>query len=108
ASLAVAAEFGLDVNTPAFHVVCVHEENGRPIQLEDRYVNPAAAPGFIDQDFEVEPPSEYLFNNVSHHELEIEHVVDASLPTGEEARLLDMPADEPCLTLTRRTWTNGL
>ncbi|MBE0629859.1 MAG: UTRA domain-containing protein, partial [Burkholderia vietnamiensis] len=108
ASFDVAAAFGLDVNTPVFHVVCVHEENGRPIQLEDRYVNPAAAPGFIDQDFEVEPPSEYLFNNVSHHELEIEHVVDASLPTGEQARLLDMPADEPCLTLTRRTWTNGL
>ncbi|MEK7893794.1 UTRA domain-containing protein, partial [Burkholderia contaminans] len=103
----VAAAFGLPVNTPVFHVVCVHEENGRPIQLEDRYVNPAAAPGFIDQDFQVEPPSEYLFNNVSHYELEIEHVVDASLPTGEQARLLDMRADEPCLTLTRRTWTNG-
>lgn len=44
ASFDVAAAFGLDVNTPVFHVVCVHEENGRPIQLEDRYVNPAAAP----------------------------------------------------------------
>ena len=44
---------------------------------------------------------------MSHDELEIEHVVDASLPTGEQARLLDMRADEPCLTLTRRTWTNG-
>jgi GntR family histidine utilization transcriptional repressor len=79
----VAAAFGLPVNTPVFHVICVHEENGRPIQLEDRYVNPAAAPGFIDQDFQTEPPSEYLYNNVSHHELEIEHVVDASLPTVE-------------------------
>lgn len=104
----VAAAFGLPVNTPVFHVVCVHEENGRPIQLEDRYVNPAAAPGFIDQDFRIEPPSEYLYNNVSHVELEIEHVVDASLPTGEQAKLLDMSAAEPCLTLTRRTWTNGL
>ena len=45
ASFDVAAAFGLPVNTPVFHVVCVHEENGRPIQLEDRYVNPAAAPG---------------------------------------------------------------
>ncbi|MBR8127589.1 histidine utilization repressor [Burkholderia ambifaria] len=108
ASFDVAAAFGLAVNTPVFHVVCVHEENGRPIQLEDRYVNPAAAPEFIDQDFQAEPPSEYLFNNVSHYELEIEHVVDASLPTSEQARLLDMRADEPCLTLTRRTWTNGL
>ena len=98
ASFDVAAAFGLPVNTPVFHVVCVHEENGRPIQLEDRYVN--RPPRVHRPGFQVEPPSEYLFNNVSH-ELEIEHVVDASLPTGEQARLLDMRADEPCLTLTR-------
>ncbi|MFD1560315.1 histidine utilization repressor [Paraburkholderia silviterrae] len=108
ASSEVAAAFGLPVNAPVFHVVCVHEENGRPIQLEERYVNPAAAPNFIDQDFQAEPPSEYLYNNVSHYELEIEHVVDATMPTAEQAKLLDMRADEPCLTLTRRTWTNGL
>ncbi|WP_028216490.1 histidine utilization repressor [Paraburkholderia oxyphila] len=108
ASSEVAAAFGLALNAPVFHVVCVHEENGRPIQLEERYVNPAAAPNFIDQDFQAEPPSEYLYNNVSHYELEIEHVVDATMPTAEQAKLLDMRADEPCLTLTRRTWTNGL
>lgn len=108
ASPEIAAAFGLPVDAPVFHVLCVHEENGRPIQLEERYVNPAAAPNFIDQDFRAEPPSEYLYNNVSHYELEIEHVVDATLPTAEQAKLLDMRADEPCLTLTRRTWTNGL
>ncbi|QBR03453.1 histidine utilization repressor [Paraburkholderia pallida] len=108
ASSEVAAAFGLELNAPVFHVVCVHEENGRPIQLEERYVNPTAAPNFIDQDFQAEPPSEYLYNNVSHYELEIEHVVDATMPTAEQAKLLDMRADEPCLTLTRRTWTNGL
>lgn len=108
ASSEIAAAFGLPVDAPVFHVVCVHEENGRPIQLEERYVNPAAAPDFIDQDFRTEPPSEYLYNNVSHYELEIEHIVDATMPTAEQAKLLDMRADEPCLTLTRRTWTNGL
>jgi len=108
ASPEIAAAFGLPADAPVFHVLCVHEENGRPIQLEERYVNPAAAPDFIDQDFLVEPPSEYLYNNVSHYELEIEHVVDAALPSAEQAKLLDMRADEPCLTLTRRTWTNGL
>ncbi len=107
ASFEVAAAFGLGVDTSLFHLVCVHMENGRPIQLEDRYVNPAAAPDFLAQDFTAGPPSEYLFNNVSHYELEIEHVVDASLPTAEQARLLHMRTDEPCLTLTRRTWTNG-
>ncbi|MDE1181809.1 histidine utilization repressor [Paraburkholderia sp.] len=107
ATLEIAAAFDLPVGAPIFHLVCVHLENDRPIQLEDRYVNPAAAPGFLDQDFAAGPPSEYLFNNVSHHELEIEHVVDASLPTPEQADMLNMRVDEPCLTLTRRTWTGG-
>lgn len=82
-------------------------ENDRPIQLEDRDVNPAAEPGFLGRDFTVELPSEYLYNNVSHHELEIEHIVDACLPTPDQATLLGMRTDEPCLTLARRTWTNG-
>lgn len=107
ASFEIAAALGLPINTSVYHVVCLHLENGRPIQLEDRYVNPQAAPGFIDQDFAAAPPSEYLFHNVSHHELEIEHVVDATLPTPDQAALLGMQVGEPCLTLTRRTWTNG-
>ena len=103
----VAAAFGLPMNTPVFHLTCVHLENGRPIQFEDRYVNPAAAPNFLTQDFTAEPPSQYLYNNVSHYELEIEHIVDACLPTPEQAALLEMRTDEPCLMLTRRTWTDG-
>ena len=107
ASVEVAASFGLPRNTPVFHLTCVHLENGRPIQFEDRYVNPAAAPDFLTQDFTAEPPSQYLYNNVSHYELEIEHIVDACLPTPEQAALLEMRTDEPCLMLTRRTWTGG-
>jgi GntR family histidine utilization transcriptional repressor len=108
ATFEVASAFGVALQAPVFHLVCVHLDNGRAIQLEDRYVNPVAAPDFLAQDFTLEPPSEYLFNNVSHHELEIEHVVDATLPTPAQANLLDMRIDEPCLTLTRRTWTDGM
>ena len=71
-------------------------------------MNPAAVPLFFEQDFTVVPPSEYLYNNVSHDGLEIEHIVDASLPTPEQAALLAMRIDEPCLMLTRRTWSNGM
>ncbi|HXZ06830.1 MAG TPA: histidine utilization repressor [Paraburkholderia sp.] len=106
-TLTIEHAFGLAINTPLFHLVCVHFENDRPIQLEDRYVNPAMAPDFLAQDFTIVLPSQYLYNNVSHEELEIEHIVDASLPTPEQAALLGMHTDEPCLTLTRRTWTKG-
>lgn len=108
ASAEIAAAFGLPPHTELFHLVCVHLENDKPIQLEDRYVNPAAAPHFFAQDFMAVPPSEYLYNNVSHDGLEIEHVVDASLPSAKQAALLGMRISEPCLTLTRRTWVNGM
>ncbi|WP_321796120.1 histidine utilization repressor [Caballeronia sp. J97] len=108
ASAEVAAAFGLPRETMLFHLVCVHLENGNPIQLEDRFVNPAAAPQFFEQDFTVVPPSEYLYKNVSHDGLEIEHIVDASMPTPEQAALLTMRIDQPCLILTRRTWSGGM
>ena len=101
----VSAALALAPGASVFHVVCVHCENGLPVQLEDRYVNPEAAPHFLEQDFAVIRPSEYLFNTVPAHE--IEHVVDATLPTRVEAKLLKIGPEQPCLTLVRRTWASG-
>lgn len=58
----------------------------------------------VEQDFDVLRPSEYLSASVPAHE--IEHVVDACLPTRAEATLLEIGLDEPCLVLVRRTWMN--
>ncbi len=101
----VAAALELRPGEPVYHSVCVHRENGVPIQLEDRYVNPAAAPDFAAQDFTRVPPSAYLLRTVPLDE--VEHVVDAVIPGREEARLLRMGAAVPCLVLTRRTWSGG-
>src|SRR6202000_347474 len=60
----------------------------------------------IEQDFSTIRPSEYLFSVVPAHD--VEHVVDAGLPTRAEAELLEIRAEEPCLTLMRRTWTSGV
>jgi GntR family histidine utilization transcriptional repressor len=89
-------------NEPVFHTVCLHFENGVPVQLEDRYVNARVVAAFLDQDFSVEPPGEYLARNVPFDQ--IEHVVDAVLPTAQQALQLEMAQAEPCLLLTRRTW----
>ena len=35
---------------------------------------------------------------------QMEHVVDAVLPTPEQAELLKIKPSQPCLLLTRRTW----
>lgn len=102
----VAAWLDLRAGESVFHSVCRHLENGTPVQLEDRYVNPRVVPDFLEQDFRKTPPSEYLVRHVPFDQ--IEHVVDAVLPTPLQAERLAMPASEPCLLLTRRTWTRGI
>ena len=105
ASPEVAAALDLAVGSSVFHLQGVHFENEVPVQLEDRYVNPRMAPDFMEQDFSVVQPSAYLVRNVQYDQ--IEHVVDAILPTAEQAGWLQMPPDQPCLMLTRRTWLRG-
>jgi len=102
----VAFALGLDAGASVFHAVCVHNEDGQPVQLEDRYVSPAAAPDFLAQDFNAITPAQYLLDHVPYDQ--VEHVVDAILPTPGQAALLSMAPGEPCLMLTRRTWTRRL
>lgn len=88
-----------------FHVLVVHYEDGRPIQMEDRYVAPQFAPDFLEQDFSETTPSAYL-SAISPLQ-EAEHVVRAEQPNPAVRELLEMEADEPCLVVARRTWGNG-
>ena len=106
APLEVAAALGLHTGESVFHSVCVHLEDGVAIQLEDRFVNPRMAPDFGQQDFTLEQPSDYLVRTVLFDQME--HVVDAVLPTPEQAALLQMEASQPCLLLTRRTWMRNV
>ena len=106
ASPEVAAALDLAVGASVFHLHGVHFENEVPVQIEDRYVNPRLVPDFMEQDFSAVQPSVYLVRNVQYEQ--IEHVVDAILPTPAQAELLHMAADQPCLMLTRRTWLRGV
>ncbi|QPC94574.1 histidine utilization repressor [Mesorhizobium sp. INR15] len=99
----LANRFGLQPGDSLFHIVLVHSENGVPVQIENRYVNPDVAPHFLDQDFSSVTPTEYLVSIAPVGELE--HVVKASLPTAEQQDLLEIEAIEPCLVLHRRSWS---
>jgi GntR family histidine utilization transcriptional repressor len=107
--MAASADVGVWLELPpgesVFHTVCLHLEERVPVQLEDRYVNPRVVPRYLDQDFAVEPPGDYLKRTVPYDQ--IEHVVDAVLPNTEQAGLLKMQVTDPCLLLTRRTWSLG-
>ena len=87
------------------HVLIVHGDNGVPVQLEDRYVNLDVAPDFLKQDFTRITPTAYLLSVAPVDELE--HMVEAIIPTSAQRSLLDMRASEPCLSLHRRSWSRG-
>jgi len=94
---------GVREGQPVFHSLIVHYENDIPVQIEDRYVNPAVAPDYLEQDFSTETP--YVYLNRLAPLTEGEHVVEAVLASYEEQQLLRIPAEEPCLMIRRRTWS---
>ncbi|MCB1676980.1 MAG: histidine utilization repressor [Halioglobus sp.] len=105
ANPALAEEFERRDLVRLFHVVIVHEENGVPVQLEDRHVNAGLVPDFLDQDFTRTTPTAHLLASVPVDELE--HTVEAILPIPEQQRLLHIDPMEPCLALHRRSWSRG-
>lgn len=101
AGAAVAAALGVPARAAVFHSVIVHFENGVAVQLEDRFVNPAAAPDYLAQDFTRITPNEYLLRVAPAPH--VEHVVEAAMPPDAVRAALGMAAGEPCLLLHRRT-----
>lgn len=97
----VARKLGLRPGTKVFHTILVHLENGVPIQYEDRHVNPAVAPGYLDVDFTQVTPTHHL---LEHAPLtEATYSVEARLPEAGEAKALGIRKHEPCLVMLRRT-----
>lgn len=106
ASMAVAAALAMPTGTSVFHLLCVHCEEGVPVQLEDRYVNPELVPEFLQQQFgEQLQPARYLLQVIRPDEME--HIVEASHPSSDESRHMQIDANEPCLVLLRRTWSSS-
>ncbi len=105
ASADIAQALGLRAGDPVFHSVLVHAEDDVPVQIEDRYVSPAAAPEYLEQDFTTQTPYVYLMAAAPISEAE--HVIDAVHATPAERKLLKIEPNEPCLSLTRTTWSNG-
>jgi len=103
ADAALAEAFGLPEGAELFQARLVHLENGLPVQFEDRYVNPVIAPRFLEQDFSRITPYRYLTSCAPPER--VEHVVEAVRPDAATAAALEIPPDEPCLLVHRRTWS---
>lgn len=102
---ALAQRLGVPPGSMVFHSVVVHFEDGLPIQVEDRHVNPAVAPDYLAQDFASQTPNAYLMRVAPLQG--VSFVVEALLPTPAVAEMLAIAPTEPCLVLHRQTRSQG-
>jgi GntR family histidine utilization transcriptional repressor len=99
----LAAALELDVGAQSFHSVIVHHEDDVPIQLEDRFVNPAIAPDYLEQDFGLITPNAFLTSIAPI--AKTEQFIEAVLPQPWECKVLAIARSEPCILIRRRTWS---
>ncbi|RKG31220.1 histidine utilization repressor [Acinetobacter tianfuensis] len=88
-----------------FHSIIVHFENEIPVQIEERLVNAAIIPEYLQQDFTKLTPNAYLMSIAPM--TEGEHTVKAILASPQECKWLKITKNEPCLFIQRRTWSNN-
>jgi GntR family histidine utilization transcriptional repressor len=106
ATAALAAQLGLATGAAVYHSLIVHHDDGVPLQCEDRYVNPASAPDYLQVDFTQTTPTQHLLEVAPLWEAQ--YTIEASTATEQEARLLGIGVTDPCLVVVRRTASRGV
>nr|WP_315258631.1 histidine utilization repressor [uncultured Duganella sp.] len=106
ASDLMAKQFELPPGHPLYHSVIVHFENGVPIQVEDRWVNPQCAPDYMEQDFTHLTPNEYLMQAAPLQGAT--YSIEALAAPRDIADMLAIDTRQACLVLKRHTFSAGL
>ncbi|MFE3836301.1 UTRA domain-containing protein [Pseudogemmobacter sonorensis] len=83
----------------------LHFADDQPFCLEERIINPAAAPAALEQDFAQEAPGHWLRRQIPWTSAE-NRIRAVNAPEGV-ARDLGLASGEACLELTRRTEISG-
>jgi len=104
ASVQIANQLALEPQAPVFYSVITHWENGAPVQVEERYVNPAVAAEYLRQNFTQKTPHEYLSEVAPL--TEASHQIEAISPSAQVCEWLKLEKPEPCLRIIRRTWSD--
>ena len=99
----IAIALGLETGSRVFYSVLVHCEERLPLQLEERFVNPQLIPDYLQQDFNLQTPHEYLSQVAPL--TEARHTIEAIVANEQIRARLTIPASEPCLQILRRTWS---
>ena len=103
----IAIALGVEIDSQVFHSVIVHNENGKPVQVEERFINKTLIPEYLQQDFNQLSPHDYLSQVAPL--TEARHTIEAVAPTAQVCEWLQLYNEEPCLQLIRRTLSkNGV
>jgi GntR family histidine utilization transcriptional repressor len=105
ASRELAERCGVKPGAQLDYSLLTHFEGAAPLQVEERYVNPQVAPGYLRNDFSRTTPHEFLIRVAPLQRAE--HIVRALVPERRIRRLLRLEAGEACLLIMRRTFSHG-
>nr|WP_246184905.1 UTRA domain-containing protein [Paracoccus aestuariivivens] len=100
----VAVRMGLPEGESLLHLRTVHYGDGAPFQIEDRWINPKAAPGVESVDFQRINPNEWLVRNFPWLRGDI--AFSAENADARDARLLETRQGTALLILQRTTWND--
>ncbi|AOE49678.1 histidine utilization repressor [Kangiella sediminilitoris] len=98
--------FELEEGEDIYHSIMVHKENDKPIQIEQRYVNPKAAPDYLKQNFNQMTPNVYLSEVAPL--TQAEHQIEAKEADPFMRVTLKLQDNEPVLSIDRITWSKDL
>lgn len=97
----IAIALGVEIGSSVYHSVIVHNDNGKPVQVEERFINTELVPDYLAQDFNQSSPHEYLAKVAPL--TEARHTIEAIAPSDQVCQWLQLYNEEPCLQLIRRT-----
>lgn len=103
ADAAIAIKLDVAIGDSVYFSKILHMQDEQPIQLEQRYVNAALVPEYINQDFSAITPHEYLSKEAPL--TEATHQIEAVLSEPKISALLAIDSQQPCLQVKRRTWS---
>ena len=83
----------------------IHKENGVPVRFDTRYIKPSSAPEYINQNFKIITPAQFLKQNCPVEK--VDNTIEAVIVNQEIQDYLDISKNEPCLKISRIVTSKG-